>query len=50
MEAKYYADGEDAFAMKRDLSNVAEMIAREKRDEPSRHQKSLPGSRRNKTS
>lgn len=48
VEAKYYADGEDAFAMKRDLSSIAEQIAREKRDEPARHQKPLPGSRKTK--
>lgn len=29
MEAKYYADGEDAFAMRRDLSGLAEQLERE---------------------
>ena len=29
MESKYYADGEDAFAMRRDLSGVAEQLERE---------------------
>ena len=29
MESKYYADGEDAFAMKRDLSGLAEQLERE---------------------
>lgn len=29
MESKYYADGEDAFAMKRDLSGLAELLERE---------------------
>ena len=30
VEEKYYADGEDAYAMKRDLSTIAEMVRREK--------------------
>ncbi|CAI8030034.1 N-alpha-acetyltransferase 11 [Geodia barretti] len=29
VESKYYADGEDAFAMKRDLSGLAEQLERE---------------------
>ena len=29
VESKYYADGEDAFAMKRDLSGLAELLERE---------------------
>lgn len=29
VEAKYYADGEDAFAMRRDLSGLAEQLERE---------------------
>ena len=30
IEEKYYADGEDAYAMNRDLSGVAELVRREK--------------------
>lgn len=30
VEEKYYADGEDAYAMKRDLSGIAELVRREK--------------------
>lgn len=30
IEEKYYADGEDAYAMNRDLSSVAELVRREK--------------------
>ena len=30
MEEKYYADGEDAYAMNRDLSAIAELVRREK--------------------
>ncbi len=30
MEAKYYADGEDAFAMKRDLTGLAEQLEKER--------------------
>ena len=33
IEAKYYADGEDAFAMRRDLSHIAEQIEREKQEQ-----------------
>ena len=29
VESKYYADGEDAFAMRRDLTGVAEQLERE---------------------
>ena len=29
VEAKYYADGEDAFAMKRELTTLAEQLERE---------------------
>lgn len=29
VESKYYADGEDAFAMKRDLTGLAEQLERE---------------------
>lgn len=32
MEAKYYADGEDAFAMKRDLTGLAEKLEKEKQE------------------
>ena len=32
VEAKYYADGEDAFAMRRDLAEMAEKIEQEKQD------------------
>jgi len=30
VEEKYYADGEDAYAMNRDLSGIAELVRREK--------------------
>jgi len=30
IEAKYYADGEDAFAMKRSLTSLAEQLEKEK--------------------
>jgi len=30
IEEKYYADGEDAYAMNRDLSSIAELVRREK--------------------
>ena len=30
IEEKYYADGEDAYAMNRDLSGIAELVRREK--------------------
>lgn len=30
VEAKYYADGEDAYAMKRSLTELAEQIEKEK--------------------
>ena len=30
IEAKYYADGEDAYAMKRSLTSLAEQIEKEK--------------------
>jgi len=30
VEAKYYADGEDAYAMKRSLTGLAEQIEKEK--------------------
>ena len=46
IEPKYYADGEDAFAMKRDLSFLAENIQREKREAESRNKPQLPGSTR----
>lgn len=49
IEAKYYADGEDAFAMKRDLTGMAEQITKEKRENVVRHQKHLPGSYRSTT-
>lgn len=29
IEAKYYADGEDAFAMRRELTSLAEQLERE---------------------
>ena len=32
VESKYYADGEDAFAMKRDLQDIAREIAKEDSD------------------
>ena len=39
VEAKYYADGEDAFAMRRDLNTLAEQVERERQ---SQRRKALP--------
>lgn len=39
VEAKYYADGEDAFAMRRELSALAEQVERERQ---SQRRKALP--------
>lgn len=39
MESKYYADGEDAFAMKRDLVPVAEALKQEEEHRKKRQQK-----------
>ena len=33
MEAKYYADGEDAFAMRRNLGHIREKIKEEEEEE-----------------
>lgn len=46
VEAKYYADGEDAFAMSKDLTSLAGRIAAEKKEAVQRHKKHLPGSHR----
>ena len=40
MEARYYADGEDAYAMKRDLSYVLDEIRKEKEASAKRAKKS----------
>ena len=39
MESKYYADGEDAFAMKRDLVPIAEALKAEEEQRKKRNQK-----------
>lgn len=39
VESKYYADGEDAFAMKRDLVPVAEALKQEEEHRKKRQQK-----------
>ena len=39
VEAKYYADGEDAFAMKRDLTPTAEALKTEVEQRRKRHQR-----------
>ena len=39
IEAKYYADGEDAFAMKRDLGATAEALKTEEEQRRKRHQR-----------
>lgn len=39
MESKYYADGEDAFAMKRDLVPISDALKAEEEQRKKRHQK-----------
>ena len=46
IEAKYYADGEDAFAMRRDLTGVIQRINSDPAASAKRHKKRLPGSYR----
>ena len=44
IESKYYADGEDAFAMSRDLTPMAKHIEEEKKLLEKHRTKRLPGS------
>lgn len=41
MESKYYADGEDAFAMKRDLIPIAEAMKKEEEERKKRQQRAI---------
>ena len=43
IEAKYYADGEDAFAMRRELTGVVQRINPDKAALAKRHKRRLPG-------
>ena len=44
VESKYYADGEDAFAMKRDLVPIADALKAEEEQRKKRQQKALADS------
>ena len=44
VESKYYADGEDAFAMKRDLVPIAEALKAEEEQRKKRQQKAIADS------
>ena len=44
VESKYYADGEDAFAMKRDLVPIADALKAEEEQRKKRQQKAIADS------